>query len=125
LCFAGGLQGRLLDKTALWPDVIAPRELSATWVHWFNQREGRGCGSRNSILRVYQLAQVVGDAINAEFGATVNFLDELRDEPGVRSLVIAEINFVSHLHQFPKKLPNLCYSEFASALPNVASEDVM
>lgn len=124
-CPACGWTGQFVTKQVLWRELIVQWELSPQWVHWFDQREGCACARCDSSLRSGQLARAITDELRARTGANGSCLGILLDDPRVQALHIAEINSAGSLHQFLSKCPNLRYSEFGSASPDIPSESLM
>ncbi len=124
-CPACGIRSTLIVAPVLWPQLIAEWELSAEWVHHFDEREGTRCGFCHSSLRDRQLAEGIIETIGIKMRVKARSLRQLCRKPAFRELSIAEINAAGTLHKFLQKLPNLHYSEFNSGPATIPSENLM
>ena len=124
-CAACGFRGRFLINHVMWPQLITTWELSESWAHWFDLREGKACPRCGSNLRSVQLAEAIQLAIKERIGVEASSLKVLFDDRKVQTLQIAEINSAGTLHPFLVKTAHLCYSEFGSKVPEVPDENLM
>ena len=84
------------------------REVAAAFPDGFVRRECLLCSECGSSTRVRRLAEAL--LAHYEDGATS--IAELVEEPGFRSLRVAEINALGRMHAFLTRLPSLTYAEY-------------
>lgn len=123
-CKACGFVGRKKIKAVMWPGLIEEWELSPEWANWYNEREGRYCVACRSSARTDQLAGVLLSALERLAGIYAQHLKGACSMQNLSQLKVAEINSAGTIHQFLEKLPGLYYSEYASAVPEIRSEDL-
>ena len=113
-------------------DVI-PDGLSVQWRldvqerHAVNRREGDICAECGSSLRLIAFAGVVKDVLHGNFEVEVPSLGDIPDalRRSGKVLDIWECNDLSVLHPYLQDTPGLVYTQYASTLPEVPSEDLM
>ena len=84
------------------------REVAAAFPDGFVRRECLLCSECGSSTRVRRLAE----ALLAHYADGATSIAELVEEPGFRSLRVAEINALGRMHAFLTRLPSLTYAEY-------------
>ena len=121
VCGRRALRGR---RWKLAQELVASWQISPHWRRLFEHREGLQCLACGSVTRYRHLATVVLDELGAGSMGFENFAD-YTDSDHFKQLEVAEINGCSALHQFLRRHPALCYSEYGSREPEVPSEDLL
>lgn len=123
-CTSCGFSGKRKYKPVLWPELISEWELDENWTKWFNEREGSYCVNCYSSLRTNQLAAALLKGFELIAGISGSNLNEVCKNSKLSELKIAEINSAGTIHKYLAQLPGLYYSEYASKLSHVRSENL-
>lgn len=128
LCSVCGDLLEIENRSIIVDELASDWNLTVDERRYFDFREGSSCIRCGSSVRLRNLGETILEVLNRKFDRHFQWFKDIADQDHrefFRAITIAEINSCATLHPYIMALPNVYYSEFGSADPNIPSEDLM